>query len=79
MWRRPRNDPRPHHPSRLDLIRDNGYAVSVRSVPERECPTLTYDVTAVADDGERYVVRDGDVHEAVFELAGKVGIDLADG
>ncbi len=63
----------------IDLIRDNGYAASVRPVPERECPALTYDVMAVAESGERYVVRGEDIHEAVCELAGQVGIELADG
>ena len=53
--------------------------MSVGSVPERECTTLTYDVTAIAEIGQRYVVRGGDVHEAICELAGQVGIDLADG
>ncbi len=61
------------------IIRDNGYAVSIRPVPEREGPALTCDVTAVAENGERYVVRGLDVHEAVCELAVQVGIQLADG
>ena len=63
----------------IELIRDNGYAVSVRPVSERECRELAYDVTSVADDGERYVVRGAETHEAVCELAGQVGMDLADG
>ena len=48
----------------VDLIRDNGYAVSVRPVPERECQTPTYDVTAVAQDGERFVVHAQSVYHA---------------
>ena len=63
----------------LDLIRGNGYAVSDRPVPERGCPELTCDATAVAENGERFVVWGQDAHEAVCELAGQVGIDLADG
>ena len=53
--------------------------IALRPVPERERPELSYDVTVVGEDGERRVVRGGDVHEAVCELAGQVGIDLADG
>ena len=41
----------------IDLIRDNGYAVSVPSVAERECRTPIYDVTAIAEAAERFVVR----------------------
>ena len=58
---------------------DNGYAVTIRPVPERECRELTYDVAAMAESGERYVVRGGDVHGVVCELAGQVGIELPDG
>lgn len=39
----------------------------------------TYAVTAVAADGERFVVRRADFYLVVIELAQHVGIDLEDG
>ena len=46
--------------------------------PPLPYPTLTYDVTAVAQDGDRFVVRGEDVYVNVCELAGKVGVELED-
>ena len=59
----------------LALIRDNGYAVSVRPVPERECPTTTYDVTAVGQDGERFV-GSRDIAVNSYVAAGQTDVPL---
>ncbi len=54
----------------IDLISQRGYAVTLgRAV-----------VVAVhLENGERFMVRGGNLYGAVCELAGQVGVELGDG
>ena len=58
----------------VETIGDAGYRVDIGADGHG-----TNVVTAVAADGERFVVRGPDLYLMVVELAQQVGIDLEDG